>query len=239
MIMAERFIPGRELTCAVMGDVALGVIDIVPAVGFYDYRAKYAPGGSAHVLPADIPHEIYRKAQQVALAAHQALGCRGVSRADFRYDDTPGGDRELILLEVNTQPGMTRDLAGAGACRPCRTQFRRSGDLDDQRRLGGSMKPFATLKWNTLAIRRGRGTRMMHFGGHRFVRFAARGGALAILALAIGFGLNDGGHLELSRQSLGERVRAGREPVRFRRRRNQDQRTQASRRRSRCSRHWE
>jgi D-alanine-D-alanine ligase len=106
-IMAERFIPGRELTCAVMGDVALGVIDILPAVGFYDYRAKYAPGGSVHVLPADIPHEVYRKAQQVALAAHQALGCRGVSRADFRYDDTPGGDRELILLEVNTQPGMT------------------------------------------------------------------------------------------------------------------------------------
>lgn len=106
-IMAERFIPGRELTCAVMGNVALGVIDIVPAVGFYDYRAKYAPGGSMHVLPADIPHDIYRKVQQVALAAHQALGCRGVSRSDFRYDDTPGSDRELILLEVNTQPGMT------------------------------------------------------------------------------------------------------------------------------------
>jgi len=106
-IMAERFIPGRELTCAVMGDVALGVIDIVPAVGFYDYRAKYAPGGSKHVLPADVPPDIYRKAQQVALAAHQAIGCRGVSRSDFRYDDTPGADRELILLEVNTQPGMT------------------------------------------------------------------------------------------------------------------------------------
>ena len=89
-IMAERFIPGRELTCAVMGDVALGVIDIVPAVGFYDYRAKYAPGGSVHVLPADIPQDVYRKVQQVALAAHQALGCRGVSRSDFRYDDTPG-----------------------------------------------------------------------------------------------------------------------------------------------------
>lgn len=106
-VLAERFIPGKELTCAVMGDVALGVIDILPAVGFYDYKAKYAPGGSVHVLPADIPREVYRKAQQYALAAHQALGCKGVSRADFRYDDTPGSDGELILLEVNTQPGMT------------------------------------------------------------------------------------------------------------------------------------
>lgn len=106
-VLAERFIPGKELTCAVMGDVALGVIDILPAVGFYDYKAKYAPGGSVHVLPAEIPRDIYRKVQQYALAAHQALGCKGVSRADFRYDDTPGGDGELILLEVNTQPGMT------------------------------------------------------------------------------------------------------------------------------------
>ena len=94
-VMVERFIPGKELTCAVMGDVALGVIDIVPAVGFYDYRAKYAPGGSVHVLPAEIPRDVYRKVQQYALAAHQALGCRGVSRADFRYDDTPGSDGEL------------------------------------------------------------------------------------------------------------------------------------------------
>ena len=106
-VLAERFIPGKELTCAVMGDVALGVIDILPAVGFYDYRAKYAPGGSVHVLPAEIPRDVYRKVQQYALMAHQALGCRGVSRSDFRYDDTPGGDGELILLEVNTQPGMT------------------------------------------------------------------------------------------------------------------------------------
>jgi D-alanine-D-alanine ligase len=106
-VLAERFIPGKELTCAVMGDVALGVIDILPAVGFYDYRAKYAPGGSVHVLPAEIPRDVYRKVQQYALMAHQALGCKGVSRSDFRYDDTPGSDGELILLEVNTQPGMT------------------------------------------------------------------------------------------------------------------------------------
>jgi D-alanine-D-alanine ligase len=106
-VMVERFIPGRELTCAVMGEVALGVTEIVPAVGFYDYQAKYAPGGSVHVCPAQIPSEVYRKVQQYALDAHVALGCRGVSRADFRWDDTPGGDGEIILLEVNTQPGMT------------------------------------------------------------------------------------------------------------------------------------
>lgn len=106
-VMVERFIPGRELTCAVMGDVALGVTEIVPKVGFYDYAAKYEEGGSDHILPADIPKDVYRKVQQFALAAHSALGCKGVSRADFRYDDTTGNETELILLEVNTQPGMT------------------------------------------------------------------------------------------------------------------------------------
>jgi len=106
-VMVERFIPGRELTCAVMGNVALGVIEIQPAVGFYDYRAKYAPGGSVHVLPAPVPPDVYRKVQQYALNAHMALGCRGVSRADFRYDDGPGKEAELYILEVNTQPGMT------------------------------------------------------------------------------------------------------------------------------------
>jgi D-alanine-D-alanine ligase len=106
-VMVERFIPGRELTCAVMGDVALGVIDIVPNIGFYDYEAKYAPGGSRHILPAEVPRDIYRQVQQMAIKAHLALGCRGISRADFRYDDTPGHEPEVILLEVNTQPGMT------------------------------------------------------------------------------------------------------------------------------------
>lgn len=106
-VMVERFIPGRELTCAVMGDVALGVIDIVPTAGFYDYEAKYVAGGSQHILPAEIPNDVYRKCQKYSLLAHQALGCRGVSRCDFRYDDTPGDKGELILLEINTQPGMT------------------------------------------------------------------------------------------------------------------------------------
>jgi D-alanine-D-alanine ligase len=106
-VMVERFIPGRELTCAVMGDVALGVIDIVPVVGFYDYRAKYAPGGSEHILPAQVPNEIYRKCQQYSLMAHKALGCRGISRSDFRFDDTTNAKTEPVLLEINTQPGMT------------------------------------------------------------------------------------------------------------------------------------
>ena len=107
-VMVERFIPGRELTCAVMGDVALGVIDIVSNdAQFYDYRAKYAEGGSVHILPANIPNDVYRRCQKYALLAHQALGCRGVSRSDFRYDDTNSEKGELILLEVNTQPGMT------------------------------------------------------------------------------------------------------------------------------------
>jgi D-alanine-D-alanine ligase len=108
LVLVETYIPGRELTCAVMGDRALGVIDIRPATGlFYDYDAKYAKGGSIHVLPAELKPNIYQRVQELALTAHQALGCRGVSRADFRYDDTPGGTGDLVVLEVNTQPGMT------------------------------------------------------------------------------------------------------------------------------------
>jgi D-alanine-D-alanine ligase len=106
-VMVERFVPGRELTCAVMGNVALGVIDIVPAVGFYDYKAKYQQGGSEHILPADIPQHIYRRVQRLALAAHMEIGCKGVSRSDFRYNDTESSEGELIFLEINTQPGMT------------------------------------------------------------------------------------------------------------------------------------
>jgi D-alanine-D-alanine ligase len=106
-IMVERFIPGRELTVAVMGDRALGVCEIVPRGSFYDYTAKYADGGSDHLVPAPVSPRIYDEALDVALRAHVALGCRGVSRADLRYDDTPHGDGRLYLLEVNTQPGMT------------------------------------------------------------------------------------------------------------------------------------
>jgi D-alanine-D-alanine ligase len=104
-ILIERYIPGKELTCAVLGDRALDVIDIVPATAFYDYEAKYAAGGSRHVLPAQILPNVYQEVRRLALAAHQALGCRGVSRADFRYDDR--GTGKLVCLEINTQPGMT------------------------------------------------------------------------------------------------------------------------------------
>jgi D-alanine-D-alanine ligase len=108
LVLVEKYVAGRELTCAVMGDKALGVIDIRPATGlFYDYDAKYAKGGSIHVLPAEIKPNVYQQVQELALTAHQALGCRGVSRADLRYDDTPGGTGNLVVLEVNTQPGMT------------------------------------------------------------------------------------------------------------------------------------
>ncbi|MGE0025005.1 MAG: D-alanine--D-alanine ligase [Hyphomicrobium sp.] len=109
VVMVERFIPGRELTCAVIGDFATEVIEIVPQKGlaFYDFEAKYAPGGSKHELPADILPDVYQLIRKYTLAAHASLGCRGVSRADFRYDDTQGGTGELICLEVNTQPGMT------------------------------------------------------------------------------------------------------------------------------------
>jgi D-alanine-D-alanine ligase len=106
-VVVEKFIPGKELTCAVMGDEALGVIEIVPTVRFYDYEAKYAPGGSKHVLPAPVSPIVYQLTRRLALAAHRALGCRGVSRADFRYDDRVEGTGGLVCLEVNTQPGMT------------------------------------------------------------------------------------------------------------------------------------
>jgi D-alanine-D-alanine ligase len=106
-LLAERFIAGLELTCAVLGDEALGVIEIEAATRFYDYEAKYAPGGSRHILPARISPDVYERVRELSLAAHRALGCRGVSRADFRFDNRAGGTGELACLEVNTQPGMT------------------------------------------------------------------------------------------------------------------------------------
>lgn len=106
--LVEAFIPGRELTVGVMGDRALTVTDIAAAHDFYDYDSKYAEGGSRHILPAQIHPAIHAQALDVALAAHNALGCRGATRADFRYDDTAGEPGRLVLLEVNTQPGLTR-----------------------------------------------------------------------------------------------------------------------------------
>ncbi|BBU57355.1 D-alanine--D-alanine ligase [Mameliella alba] len=105
VVMVEAFVPGRELTTSVMGDRALGVTDIVTD-GWYDYDAKYKAGGSRHVCPAEIPQEITEACLDYALRAHRALGCRGVTRTDFRWDEARGLDG-LILLETNTQPGMT------------------------------------------------------------------------------------------------------------------------------------
>ncbi len=105
-LLVEAFVPGRELTVAVLGDRALGVTDIVAVSGWYDYHAKYAAGGSRHVVPADIPECVAEACRDCALRAHRALGCRGLSRADFRWDEAKGVDG-LALLEVNTQPGMT------------------------------------------------------------------------------------------------------------------------------------
>jgi len=105
--MVEEYVPGRELTVGVMGDRALAVTEIAPSAGFYDYEAKYADGGSRHVVPASVHPETYARAMGMALTAHRALGCRGATRADLRYDDTAGEPGRLVLLEVNTQPGLT------------------------------------------------------------------------------------------------------------------------------------
>jgi len=114
-VLVERFVPGREITVAVMGDEALGVLELRPHGGFYDYEAKYSPdpGRAAdHLVPAPLPPAVYEEALRMALLGHRTLGCRGVTRADFRYDDTGTGKKpkqegDLYLLEVNTQPGMT------------------------------------------------------------------------------------------------------------------------------------
>ena len=100
--MVEKYIEGREFTAAVIGDRALAVTEIITDSGFYDYDAKDVDGGSTHVIPADIDQGLYDEIMRLALLAHQSLGCRGVSRADFRYDG-----KEIYILEVNTQPGLT------------------------------------------------------------------------------------------------------------------------------------
>ncbi len=106
-VMVERYIPGRELTVAVMGDKPLAVTELRPTRGFYDYEAKYTDGVTQHVIPAKVSEPIAREAARMALVAHQALGCAGVTRCDFRYDDKQPGLDGLYLLEINTQPGMT------------------------------------------------------------------------------------------------------------------------------------
>lgn len=107
-VMVEEFVPGRELTVAVMGGKALAVTEITTGGhDFYDYESKYAEGGSVHTIPAKVPEQVAASAMRYAELAHEAMGCRGVSRTDFRYDDTVAGKHRLIALEINTQPGMT------------------------------------------------------------------------------------------------------------------------------------
>jgi D-alanine-D-alanine ligase len=106
-VLIEQFVPGRELTVAIMGDKAVAVTELRPRTRFYDYEAKYTDGVTEHLIPAPIPAEVYEQARQWALMAHQALGCTGLSRADMRWDDSLPGTSGLVVLELNTQPGMT------------------------------------------------------------------------------------------------------------------------------------
>lgn len=120
-VMVETFAPGRELTTTVMGERALTVTDII-TTGWYDYDAKYKEGGSSHVVPADVPDEIFQLCLDYALRAHRALGCKGVSRTDFRWDEARGVDG-LILLETNTQPGMTATSLTPEQAQACGMSF--------------------------------------------------------------------------------------------------------------------
>ncbi len=122
ILLCERYVPGRELTVSVMGDRPLAVTDII-AEGWYDYHAKYAAGGSRHVVPADIPAEITQACLAHALAAHAAIGCRGLSRTDFRWDDSLGRDG-IVVLEINTQPGMTPTSLAPEQAAQCGIGFR-------------------------------------------------------------------------------------------------------------------
>ncbi|MEZ5897785.1 MAG: D-alanine--D-alanine ligase [Parvularculaceae bacterium] len=121
-VLVEKFIPGRELTVSVMGDKALCVTEITTSLTFYDYEAKYAPGGSKHVLPAQISDDIAARAMDLAVRAHNALGCRGLSRADFRYDPSADGE-QLFCLEVNTQPGLTATSLSPEQAQHCGISF--------------------------------------------------------------------------------------------------------------------
>ena len=120
-VMVEAFAPGRELTTTVIGQRALTLTDII-TTGWYDYDAKYKEGGSIHVVPADVPDEIFDLCLDYALRAHNALGCRGVSRTDFRWDESKGVDG-LILLETNTQPGMTSTSLSPEQAAACGMSF--------------------------------------------------------------------------------------------------------------------
>ncbi|HEU5046320.1 MAG TPA: D-alanine--D-alanine ligase [Rickettsiales bacterium] len=107
VVMVEKYVPGREITVAVLDGKALGVTEITTSSGFYDYDHKYTAGGSVHICPAPLPKERFEEVMAMAETAHKSLGCRGLTRSDFRYDDTPGGSGKFYILELNSQPGMT------------------------------------------------------------------------------------------------------------------------------------
>ena len=149
-LLAERYVAGKELTCAVIGDRATDIIDIQPvSEAFYGYDAKYAKGGSIHVLPAKIKPKIYHEVQNLTLKAHRALGCRGVSRADFRWDETKGEDGELVCLEVNTQPGMTETSLVPEMAAHAGLTLRRVGGVDGGGRVLRSLSD--TWPWRRQA----------------------------------------------------------------------------------------
>ncbi|MEM8840729.1 MAG: D-alanine--D-alanine ligase, partial [Pseudomonadota bacterium] len=126
VLMVEKFVPGREMTTSVIGapgeERALAVTDIISNTGWYDYEAKYSAGGSDHVVPAEIPKEVYDACLAHAVTAHRALGCRGLSRSDFRWDEQKGLDG-LIILETNTQPGMTPTSLSPEQAQHCGISF--------------------------------------------------------------------------------------------------------------------
>lgn len=126
-VLAEQYIPGRELTVTVLQDKPLAVTEII-SEDWYDYRAKYQPGGSKHIIPAEIPTEIYRFCMDAAQSAHQVLGCRGISRTDFRWDDCKGKNG-VFLLETNTQPGMTPTSLSPEQAQYCEITFQKLCDL--------------------------------------------------------------------------------------------------------------
>ena len=145
-VLVEPFIPGKELTCAVMGDKPLGVIEIVPATKFYDYEAKYAPGGSKHLLPAPIAPEVYKEVQRLSVVAHQALGLPRHHPRRLPLRRQPRGHEGAVLPGGEHPAGHDRNLAGAGHGHPRRHRLRGIGALDDRGRVAKQVAEYRGVK---------------------------------------------------------------------------------------------
>ena len=139
-VLVEKFVPGRELTVAVMGDKPIAVTELRPRTRFYDYEAKYTDGVTEHLVPAPIPAEVYELAKHWALMAHEALGCNGLTRTDLRWDNSKPDTSGLVVLEINTQPGMTPLVAGARAGQVGRHHLAAAHDLDGRQCEASGMK---------------------------------------------------------------------------------------------------